>query len=82
LVGKEVREVVKVKRNTRFYTTKKAASVLGMKQLEVLRRINRGQIKAQKLGWAWIIKESDVYAVMETDWYQRYYANGKVAAAV
>jgi len=72
---------MKAKKATRYYTTKKTAQVLGMKQLEVLRRINRGQIRAQKLGWAWLVKESDVYAVMETDWYQKYYAPEKPMAA-
>jgi excisionase family DNA binding protein len=74
---------MKAVRKTRYYTTKKAAQVMGMKQLEVLRRINRSQIKAQKLGWAWLIKEDDVYAAMKSDWYQKYYApEDKQVAAV
>jgi hypothetical protein len=54
--------------------TKAVAKRLGLGHKEVIRRIRRGDIKAEKLdgGWFWLIQEEEVERVKTADWYQRY----------
>ena len=44
---------------------------MDLPHLEVIRRIRRGDIKARKAGWNWIIFEEDITAAMQSDWYLR-----------
>ena len=39
--------------------------------LEVIRRIHKGDIKAKKWGWNWVIPITEVEAVKARDWYKR-----------
>lgn len=53
-------------------TPRKFGERLGLKHIEVIRRIRRGDIRAQKLdGWAWIIDVSEVERVQSSEWYKR-----------
>jgi hypothetical protein len=50
---------------------------LNLEHKEVIRRIRKGDINAQKLpgGWFWLIEESEVERVKtEAPWYRRYKA--------
>jgi hypothetical protein len=53
-------------------STKEAGSQLGLEQKEVIRRIRRGDIEAEKFGWVWTIDQDEIERVKEKDWYKRY----------
>lgn len=56
-------------------STKEAAERLGLEQKEVIRRIRRGDIEAEKFpegGWIWTIPESEIARIQKAPWYQRY----------
>ena len=56
-------------------TARAAAEQLGLEHKEVIRRIRRKDIKAEKLdgGWFWLIDQSEIDRVKnEAEWYQRY----------
>lgn len=46
------------------------AAKTDMKHLEVTRRIRRGQVRAKKVGWVWIIDGREVKRVKEAPWYK------------
>jgi hypothetical protein len=52
-------------------TAKEFGERLGLQHLEVIRRIRRGDIKAQKLGWFWVIDAEEETRVRDQDWYKR-----------
>lgn len=52
------------------YTAREAGELLDLEHLEVIRRIRRGEISAQKKGWFWLITEAEVKAVKHRDWYK------------
>lgn len=52
-----------------------------MPHLEVIRRIRKGQIRAHKLGWVWIIEEADFEAIKQTPWYVRRLARQQPATS-
>lgn len=56
---------------TKIFTPRQVGEELDLPHLEVIRRIRRGDIKAQKLGWNWVIEEDAVEAARKSDWYQR-----------
>lgn len=39
---------------------KEASEMSGMSVPRILRRIKKGQIKAEKLGWQWVITEKEL----------------------
>lgn len=53
---------------------REVARRLNLEHKEVIRRIRRGDINAEKLpgGWFWLIDEDEVDRVKTADWYQRY----------
>ena len=57
---------------TTLISTKEAADRLGLEPKEVIRRIRRGDIAAEKFGWVWTIAEKEIERVKEKDWYKRY----------
>jgi hypothetical protein len=64
----------------KLFTARQVGEALGLPHLEVIRRIRRGDIKAKKLGWNWVINEDAVDAAKETDWYKRHLARQTPAA--
>lgn len=44
---------------------------IGLPHTEVIRRIRRGDISAEKLGWNWVIPEDEVEKALNSDWYKR-----------
>lgn len=58
---------------SKLFSARQAGELLGMPHREVIRRINRQQIKATKVGWNWMLKEEWINEVMEADWYKRNY---------
>ncbi|OXE37526.1 MAG: hypothetical protein CGW95_01020 [Phenylobacterium zucineum] len=48
-----------------FLTIKDAAQRLSMKEGALLRRVQRGSIKGQKIGWIWLVHENEVKRVIE-----------------
>lgn len=46
-----------------------AAEELGLKHVEVIRRIRKGDIEATKLGWIWIIDVEEIQRVKAKKWY-------------
>lgn len=52
-------------------TPKMFGERIGLPHVEVIRRIRKGDIDARKLGWNWIIEESEVAKALASDWYQR-----------
>lgn len=53
-------------------STREVANRLGLEPKEVIRRIRRGDIVAEKFGWIWTVNESEVEKVKNKDWYKRY----------
>jgi len=49
-----------IKNRGSYYTTIEAANILGFTPDHVRRLIQRGKIKAEKLGTCWIIKKTDL----------------------
>jgi hypothetical protein len=50
-------------------TAKEAARRLNLKHSDVIRRINRGDIDAQRLGWFWLVETEEIERVKEKPWY-------------
>lgn len=70
------------RRNTQKGVLAKVAKLLSARQAgekmnlphrEVIRRIRKHDIKARKVGWNWMLLESDVDDAMQSDWYKRTY---------
>jgi hypothetical protein len=55
----------------KYYSARKAGVILGLPHLEVIRRIRKGDIRAQKLDWNWIVTEDAIEEARQSDWYQR-----------
>lgn len=53
------------------YAVSEVAAHLGMKHLEVTRRINRGDIVAHKVGWFWVVKGQAILDAKRTPWYRK-----------
>jgi excisionase family DNA binding protein len=53
-------------------TVSQVADQLGIPKLEVNRRIHKGDINARKLGWFWVVEQSEIERVRGTDWFERY----------
>lgn len=52
-------------------TAREAGEALNLEHLEVIRRIRRDEIKAEKIGgWYWIISPQEVEAVKQKQWYK------------
>jgi hypothetical protein len=56
----------------RIYSARQAGEALDLPHLEVIRRIRRGDIKAKKLGWNWVVEEEALNQARESDWYKRH----------
>lgn len=54
----------------RLLSVAEFATAMGMKHLEVTRRIRRGQVHATKVGWVWIIDQKEVERVKKSEWYK------------
>jgi excisionase family DNA binding protein len=53
-------------------TVSQAAEMLGIPKLEVNRRIHKGDIKARKLGWFWVVETAEIERAKSSEWFQRY----------
>lgn len=54
-----------------YLSAKEVGRRLELTHLETIRRIRRGQIKAQKFGgWMWAISEEEVQQVRKKKWYK------------
>lgn len=51
-------------------TAKEAGVELNLEHTEVIRRIRKGQIKASKMGWFWLIPVQEVEEVKQSDWWK------------
>lgn len=59
--------MVKVK----IYSARQAGKELDLPHQEVIRRIRRGDIEADKMGWNWVITGDAIEKVKQSDWYLR-----------
>jgi hypothetical protein len=64
----------KPKKKLELYSAKGIARELGIPHHEVIRRIRRGEIKARKLDWNWIITGGGLAQARRSQWYQRHLA--------
>jgi hypothetical protein len=55
----------------KYYSASQFGERVDLPHNEVIRRIRRGDINAQKLGWNWLIHEGEVERVKDTEWYRR-----------
>jgi len=55
----------------KVYSARKAGEKLGLTHLEVIRRIRRGDIRARKLDWNWIVTDEAIEEVKQAEWYIR-----------
>ena len=44
----------------KYYSPSQSAVELGLKYMQVIRRIRNKTIKAEKVGWGWIIPEEEI----------------------
>jgi len=54
------------------YTARELGVMMKLPHKEIIRRIRKGDIKAEKLGWFWIITAPDAKAALESSWYEQY----------
>jgi len=50
---------------TKYYSPKQAAEEIGITTTAVLKAVRAGTIKADKLGWVWMIPEAEVNKLKE-----------------
>ena len=50
-------------------SARQAGDLLDLDHTEVIRRIRRKDIEAQKMGWNWVITMAEVEAVRAKEWY-------------
>jgi len=55
----------------RYVTASETGERLNLEHKEVIRRIRKGDIEARKMGWNWIIEESEVERVKAKPWYTK-----------
>lgn len=55
-------------------SARQAAEIMGLPHKEVIRRIRKEDIEAEKLGWNWVLTRDNVAKAMASDWYQRNHA--------
>jgi hypothetical protein len=56
----------------KVYSPRQVGELMGLTHQEVIRRIHKGQIEAQKVGaWNWMIQQPAVEAAIASDWYKR-----------
>lgn len=48
------------KANSDYYSVKEAAHILGINTSLLMRKIRGGEIKAQKIGWVWVIPKEPI----------------------
>lgn len=56
---------------SKIYSARAVGEELGIPHLEVIRRIRKGDIKASKLGWTYVIQEEAITEAKKSDWYKR-----------
>lgn len=52
-------------------TARELGEAVGLKHIEVIRRIRKGQIRAEKMGWVYVIDREEIERVKTADWYTR-----------
>ena len=57
-------------KNDQDYSAREAAELLGMRHLEVIRRLREGDIVGRKIGWNWAVRGSDILRAKNSDWYK------------
>ena len=50
--------------NQKYITIPKLAELLGLSRIEVYRRVRKGQIKAEKIGRMYVIKDKEVAYIL------------------
>ena len=50
--------------NEKYITIPKLAELLGLSRIEVYRRVRKGQIKAEKIGRMYVIKDKEVAYIL------------------
>lgn len=55
----------------KYYSARQFGEAVDLPHNEVIRRIRRGDIVADKLGWNWIIHEKEIARVKDTEWFRR-----------
>lgn len=54
---------------TTILSARQVGEALHLEHAEVIRRIRRNDIDAQKMGWSWVITQAEVEAVKAKEWY-------------
>jgi hypothetical protein len=65
----------------KIYSARGAGEQLGLTHLETIRRIRRGDIEAQKLGWNWVVTQDAVDKAKLAEWYQKLQAKSAQGSA-
>ena len=52
--------------------TRAVSEQLDIPQLEVVRRIRKGDIKASKWGWNWAVEAAEIERIRQSKWYKKY----------
>lgn len=55
----------------RVVSARRAGELLHLPHREIIRRIRRGDIKAQKLDWNWLVPLESIDEARESEWYQK-----------
>lgn len=55
---------------TTILSARQAGDLLELEHMEIIRRIRKKDIIAQKMGWNWVITQAEVDAVREKEWYK------------
>ncbi len=57
----------KVEVSKRLFTVAEASEITGLASTQILYRIKTGKLKAQKLGWFWVIPKEEIDRFIEGD---------------
>lgn len=52
-------------------SARRAGELLNLPHREIIRRIRKGDIKATKLDWNWLVPIESIEEAKQSDWYSR-----------
>jgi hypothetical protein len=62
---------------SKLMSASQAGEMMGLPHMEVIRRIRKKDIKADKIGWNYILTKKDVEEAMQSEWYKKIHTTNK-----
>ena len=61
----------------KLMSARQAGEMMGLPHTEVIRRIRKKDIKADKIGWNYVLTKPDVKEAMKSEWYKKIHTANK-----